>query len=284
MPATEQTWHNQKVMHVVFACTALVMMIATLWLLAKDHNREWKRWQLADRKKEAWMAQSQHDELAFQYADKMDEFAAEIRHAQAQPIPVGLVDRFKGLVTQDAERLGKSADFSDLDSAAAELEEAAAIASKARQALEQAGEEEDPSLSLASRHAENAAIDARELVLKQLQKFVSDALRLEKGVVATRKSVVADRTAAVSELGLRVGDGASAEIRAEVQSRIDGYSERVAELTEEIAIAQTYRTGLESIVKQIDAERANLAKAQGAMTTELTRLKEQVYKNTSNVA
>jgi len=245
--------------------------IATIWLLAKDHNREWKRWQLTDRKKEAWMTRAQHDALAFQYAGKMDSFAADIRLAQTQAVSPQLTDQFKLLAAQDAERLEKAVDFADLDSVVAELDEAAAMANETQQALEQAGETEDPSLTAATRQAAKAAMDARGDVFGELQKFVTDAVRLEKGVVATKKSVAADRTAAVSELGLRVGEGASAEIRAEVQSRVDGYSESITGLTEEIVLAQAYRMDLESIVKQAGAEQAELEKQQGVMTTDLQK-------------
>ena len=48
-------------MHIVFGASALVMMIATLWLLAKDHNREWKDVQLTNRNKAAWVIQARHD-------------------------------------------------------------------------------------------------------------------------------------------------------------------------------------------------------------------------------
>ncbi len=283
MPATEQTWRNQKVMHVVFACSALVMTIATLWLLAKDHNREWKRWQLTDRKKEAWMTQSQHDSLAFQFASKMDAFDDQIRRAEAQPVAPELIEEFQSLATADAERHGTTASFDALEAAVTKLDETAAAANEAYQSLEKTGDEENAELAKASRLADEKALAARSRLFGELQEFVVDAVRLEKNVVAQRKSVAADRTAAVSELGLRVGEGASAAIRNEVQSRIDDYTTSTAALTEKIVLAQTYRSRLEKIVKQVAAEQVKLEKRRGAMTTELTRLEEQVAKNTSNL-
>ena len=74
MPATEQTWRDQKVMHIIFGASTVVMAIATFWLLAKDHNREWKRWQLTNRQKEAWMVEARRDLLADQIADRMDAY------------------------------------------------------------------------------------------------------------------------------------------------------------------------------------------------------------------
>ena len=86
MPASEQTWRDQKVMHIVFGATALVMVIATLWLLAKDHNREWKKTQLTNRRKAAWVVQARHDSMADQFSGKMDTYDADIRRASSEPV------------------------------------------------------------------------------------------------------------------------------------------------------------------------------------------------------
>src|SRR5215213_9508291 len=105
MPATEQTWRNQKTLHVVFGASAVLMAIATIWMTAVDHNREWKDWQLKDRRKDAWMALSRRDALADQYASRMNEYEAEIRTFDSQTIPPGVVDDFKERVRdEDAER------------------------------------------------------------------------------------------------------------------------------------------------------------------------------------
>ncbi len=45
MPATEQTWYNQKLLHVVFGLSSLLMLVATIWMFAADHDREWKGYQ-----------------------------------------------------------------------------------------------------------------------------------------------------------------------------------------------------------------------------------------------
>ena len=45
MPATEQTWRDSKLMHVVFGISALAMLVTTVWMLAADHRREWKDYQ-----------------------------------------------------------------------------------------------------------------------------------------------------------------------------------------------------------------------------------------------
>ena len=46
-------------MHVIFGISALVMLGGTIWMLAKDHNREWRKWQLDDRARERWTIEAQ---------------------------------------------------------------------------------------------------------------------------------------------------------------------------------------------------------------------------------
>ena len=42
MPATAQTWRNQRVLHGIFAVTGTVLLAATVWMFADDHWRPWK--------------------------------------------------------------------------------------------------------------------------------------------------------------------------------------------------------------------------------------------------
>ncbi len=88
MPATEQTWYNQKRMHIIFGITSLLMLLFTIWMLVQDHNREWKKYQEEYYGKlEVWdlesriLAQTMDD--AFTYGmdareDVRDQFAAQV--------------------------------------------------------------------------------------------------------------------------------------------------------------------------------------------------------------
>ena len=283
MPATEQTWRNQKVLHIVFGATTLVMVIATLWLLAKDHSREWKDWQLADRKKDAWMIRAQHDSLADQFTGNMEELATNIANAEASALDLVLVEKFKSLVTEETKRRTETPDFSPLEKALETLAQSATAVEEAQATLDAAGEKPDQSLVGAVSVAIQQATGARQGALDELNVYTKDAIRREKNVVAQRKAVAADRTAAVSELGLKVGEGASEEVRKAIQDRVDGFTETIGELTEEIAISKDYRMELESIVKNLNAEVDALNKERETLKTELARLQEQVDKNTSNV-
>src|SRR5437016_4525015 len=102
MPATEQTWRDLKLMHVVFGLSALAMLVTTIWMLAEDHNREWRGQQNKNQKLMTWAAQAQFSEQ-----DK-PEFEEELRRLNVRlyqleltlPSKV-LIDRFKAEALYD---------------------------------------------------------------------------------------------------------------------------------------------------------------------------------------
>ena len=58
MPATEQTWRDSKLLHIVFGVSGVAMLVTTVWMLAADHNREWKPVQRKFREIETWYTQA----------------------------------------------------------------------------------------------------------------------------------------------------------------------------------------------------------------------------------
>src|SRR5215471_8421293 len=54
MPATESTWRGMKSMHAVFGVASVAMLVTTVWMLAADHNRQWKNYQRQFRDIETW--------------------------------------------------------------------------------------------------------------------------------------------------------------------------------------------------------------------------------------
>ncbi|HYO25916.1 MAG TPA: hypothetical protein VEQ85_13320, partial [Lacipirellulaceae bacterium] len=322
MPATEQTWRDQKKMHVIFAISALIMGVATIWMMAADQMREWKDWQLKDRRKDAWMLASRRDSLAAQYSGEMGAYQANIRRLDSQPVDGQLISQFKQRVA--VELVDKPEDepaeaaaavdvqgdprFAALDQRVKELDEAAAKAAEARTASEAAqasaprdasageGGAEPPAAApatpasspeaaaarAAADSAENAAIAARRALFEEMNRFILEARRREDALAAKKKSVNGQRTAIVSELGIAIGEGASEDRTAEIQGHIDQLDSELDELTTQIADAKSYRLDLEAFVAEANAEKTVLSKQLDAMQTELDRLSEQVYKNTSN--
>jgi cytochrome c2 len=296
MPANEQTWRDQKKLHIFFAVSTLIMGIATIWMMAADHMREWKSWQLKDRKKDAWMLASRRDSLAAQYSGQMNRYEADIRRLDSQAVDPEIVASFEARVAQEdarpaeghAEPNGQLVDassdpqFAQLEELAKQQANAAGAAAAARTKAEAEGADQATRDEL--RRAEGQAIEARQTVLAEMDKFIREARRRENSLVATKKSRNGERTAAVSKLGIMIGEGASQAEQDKFQAEvIDQLDAELATLTAQIAAAKDYRMDLEAFVAEADAEKAALAKQVDAMQTELARLDEQVYKNTSNV-
>ncbi|WP_428306078.1 hypothetical protein [Lacipirellula sp.] len=359
MPATEQTWRNQRTMHVIFGASAIVMAIATVMLMARDHNREWKDWTLKDRKKDAWMIESRRDAIAEQYAKEMNSYEDELRNYDSQPIPRNFIDQFESLVDKEDQRLksnpaasepkpasndsvnaapqseitlvafqeetaakaepqfdGLEQAYADLAATAPGIAEAQATLVKLKadldavkkQAAERAAapapkpEEAEAAAQAAAEltekeqtltdeiktaqsalwAAQDKGVVARGKVLGQFNDFIRAARFRENTLVARKKSLNGERTAKVSELGIKIGHSSDEQVIADLQAKVDDLDAGIAELTAGIAAAKEYRMSLEQVVSEVGAEKVVAAKELDAMKTELTRLDEQVALNTSN--
>jgi mono/diheme cytochrome c family protein len=95
MPANEQTWRDQKLLHVVFGITSILMLLCTIWMMAKDHSREWKNYQRRFQHLEAYTANARlsEEETADYYA-KEKELKQKVRVAKSEAPAKGVVDAF----------------------------------------------------------------------------------------------------------------------------------------------------------------------------------------------
>src|SRR3954463_733488 len=199
MPATEKTWRDQTRMHVIFGISALVMLGGTIWMLAKDHNREWRKWQLDDRARERWTVEAQLAQAEADSTAKLNQLRQDLAAAQSGKVAEPQVEEFKRLVVAEDARLqggtanAKGPDFSKLDAALSRLT-----------------------------NAENGsaeAADARKNLLREMDAFVHEAKRRENEVLTKKKFVAADQTAKVSERGIAVGENKpTGKIDEEIQS------------------------------------------------------------------
>ena len=95
MPATEQTWRNQARLDVIFAITGVLMLLATLLMFYRDHERPWKKIQpvavnleqkMTDWRKSQYQT---HDAIA-----KHDKLQQELLVIQSTPIAPELMEKF----------------------------------------------------------------------------------------------------------------------------------------------------------------------------------------------
>ena len=87
MPATEQTWRNQKRLHFVFAISGVLLLATTIWMFSQDHDRQWKGFQKAARATDLRLTdwrklQEQTDE----YVGKKESLEADLAAARSRPL------------------------------------------------------------------------------------------------------------------------------------------------------------------------------------------------------
>lgn len=104
MPATEQTWRNLKLLHVVFGITAILLLLATIAMLVADHNRPWKKYQREFRALETWSAAARVDEQdSRSYEEKSRELETALADARRLDIAPELAARFLSQVRTVAD-------------------------------------------------------------------------------------------------------------------------------------------------------------------------------------
>lgn len=242
-------------MHVLFGISALVMLAGTIWMLAKDHNREWRKWQLDDRAREGWTIQAQLAQAEADSTVALENLQKELLESQSDKIQAQQVQDFKALVEREDARLKDAgaavepANFSGLDSAIAELEGA--------------------------EKGSDAATSAREDVISAMNVIIREAKRREGALLTTKKFKAADQTADVSARGIAVGEGKPTE---EVEAKIERLKEEIAAYDANVAAAKDYRIALESLVKHVQGRELDVQKQISAVKTEQNRLRENLGK------
>jgi cytochrome c551/c552 len=253
MPATEKTWRDQARMHIIFGVSALVMLIGTIWMLAKDHNREWRRWQLDDRQRNRWTTEAQLAQTEAETRAKRDDLRRQLAAARRTKVDAALVQRFKELVAAEDKRLQDQgvaetpADFTQLDAALTELENT------------EGGSE--------------AAEEARADLLTAMDRFVTEARRRENSLLTEKKFLAAEQTAAVSARGLAVGEGRPT---GQIETQIQELTARILEKDAALAEAKDYRLALEAVVGEIRGTEVELDKQLAGIEADLTRMHENL--------
>ncbi len=250
-------------MHVLFGVSALVMLVATIWMLAKDHTREWRATELANRNKEEWTATAMLNQESAISHSKLEKLQDDLAAAKAARVNPELIDQFKARVAAEDDRLAKSgkavstATFGELDAAAAALA---------------AAPENSP-----------AAASARTRIKDAMASFVSEARRREDSLTTERKFAAAKQTATISARGIAIGNKAPAAEVDKIQAEIDKWASQIADLDVAVAAAKTYRLDLEAVSNKVTVAKDEITKKIDAINTSLKRLRENVTTNSGGV-
>ncbi len=222
MPASENTWRDQKRLHILFAVSGVAMLIATIWMFAADHDREWKPYQRTangvEIKMTEWRQLQHKTNTAVQELQQLEE---QLQAAQQQPIAAEQLAAFKHAVGAQEATAGYS--FEQIDRWAAQV---------------------------AAAEAEDAARPRKALIGK-LDSIIQSAKFREETLLDRRKFKSADRDAAVAALGLLVRDSQSAEQQQAQQTRVDLIKDELDELTRQYQNAEAHRRDLEKTLAQI---------------------------------
>ncbi len=86
MPATEETYRPQPILHLVFAISSIAMLLSIVWMVAADHFRPWKQVQREFQEVERQKLEKSHEEKLAEQQKKnqaqIDEVDAKIKQAQ----------------------------------------------------------------------------------------------------------------------------------------------------------------------------------------------------------
>ncbi len=254
MPATEQTWRNLKILHVVFALVAIVLLVATVWMLVVDHDRPWKRYARGFRNIETWAAQAR---VAEQETPSYDERSRELEAALAAARRADL-----------DPALAKS--FIDL---AREVPEDVEAADRAAVDMDALVSQQDPAERLVLR----GDLLARFSDIAKRAKFREDQLA---GALKLRKASL-DKARADYELA--VADELPQERQAALLEIADATRAEVSSATLAFQSANSHRLELDRLLKGITADEDAASKALADHRTELTQLEKTLADRRANV-
>ena len=115
MPATEETYRPQPILHLVFAISSIAMLLATVWMVMADHLRPWKEvqrdFQAIERAKLEASKKEKLEEQKAKYAAQIAELDRKIEEAKA-----GSESRAAEIskLDNDLDKLGGTVDLLDM--------------------------------------------------------------------------------------------------------------------------------------------------------------------------
>ncbi|MFM8893317.1 MAG: hypothetical protein ACKOTB_17180 [Planctomycetia bacterium] len=254
MPATEQTWRNLKLLHVVCGVTAILLLLSTILMLVSDHNRPWKKYQREFRDLETWSAAARIDEAESKaFAEESRQLDAALADARRADLDPALVESFIASVrTVPADAV--AADRVQLD-------------------VDQLRSQFDPEQRLVLR----GDLLARMRDIASRAKFREDQLA---GQLKLRKAEF-DKNRADYELA--VAEEAPDSRLAELLALSEAKRGEVGAATLEFQTANVHRKGLESTLRQLTADEDSAAKSVADHRSKLAQLTKTFKDRAPNV-
>lgn len=313
MPATEQTWRDIKLLHVIFGVSGALLLLTTLWMFAADHDREWKNFQITGRNVDLrtndWRElQAKNDE----YFKSHEQVETALAEARSRAFDEGAVERFWD--EANAELNGKAGDAhgwerSRFDGKLKQLAGKASVAREKRNVLRDVEDELQQATQaigaarqqLTAAGADDALRDAAQEAIAGAEKRLADArgevavargelLRAEKEASKSRDEALAILKAVVKvardseDIALQERKFASANFDA-ARAKLDiGVRDNLPraemeQLQVEVDKKQALVQSLQRGYQELRARRSNLKKALEALTRDEDELKKKQADN-----
>ena len=232
MPATEQTWRNLKVLHVVFGVSAIALLVATVAMLVADHNRPWKKYQREFRELETWTAAARVSEEQSQaFTETLKELEATLAQARRADLDPAITEAF----------LAKAASVAE-DAEAVDL---------ARADVERLTGTTDP----------DQRFVLRGDLLERLRDIVARCEYREDQAAGRLKLLKAQFDKARADFELAVADGAEQRTLDELQALADAATAKVNEATLASQADAGHRKELETLLRDITSDEDAASKA-----------------------
>jgi len=276
MPATEQTWRNQKLLHKVFAVGSLVLLVSTIWMFAEDHDREWKDYQRKFRNIE--VVNSRWDKVraaAELNEEQLVDLKKDLLKEQSTPPDEELIQDFIDEAARGYRQLYARENDVPLEQLQGELP--AALASKIErmenrirglsEAIESPPDEFDSEADELAWRAKNRR--RREELLDAMGEILARATFLEESLADMRKVKASELDAAKSKLDLAIRDN---EPTAGLQQQVNQVQDEFDKLTLQYQRATEHVTALQQIINQITAEERAIQKQISDNRAEIERI------------
>lgn len=279
MPATEKTWYDQKLLHVIFGCTSLVMLIATIWMVAQDHERSWKNRQREFREIQMKQLAGRLRAEEKQQAEVVKVAEMAYSAAQTELPDADILAQFKTTaesvgdysstfaVVEDVyeelklESGNAAAEASKFEAGQVALREAIAAVQTAADSGDSAARESAAAALLTAQRtatslesnvkaAQKSATGLRASILSRLSKITGDAKYQMDKATGDKKLASARFDAVKAQQGLLYGKE-QFEAAAEMQEKVDAQKQVVAEALAEQERTTANRNRLRDLTAQL---------------------------------
>ncbi|HEY2761736.1 MAG TPA: hypothetical protein VGI75_13360, partial [Pirellulales bacterium] len=224
-------------MHVTFGVASVLMLLTTVWMLAADHNRQWKNYQRQFRDVETWTNAARIDQ------QETSDYEAAHGDLQTKLLDIqqaALSDTGRQLFSQFVAEAKQKTNAED-ESQANDDRQAADLIAKDVETLDSYT---DPA------QRRNLRMD----LYNRLRDFVARIKFREDQLTDNLKFRKAALDKANASFSIAVGEGVSADELAPLQEEVDRIKKDVDQLTVLKDDEKTHRESLDSIFKQITSD------------------------------